>query len=217
MDIQAAWSAVHAIIPLAIPAAAGLALIYRWGLESLASDDRIGVGLAGLVLLLVAGQMIGTAATGVYLTPQREGNVLVQYAQPEGEMRPALRAVDRAAEETTGLDVLWYGEHFLVENESRADRLPLADGEWYNRLPLPWYLERSNATVNSTATPQSLADRLERAAPPVVITCRGPEACLTEDELARVGDRLDGYRELRYEGRQFNLEFVFFIEARYLA
>ena len=217
VDIRAPWSAIHAVVPLAIPAAVGIAIIYRWGMEALADNDRVGVGLAGLVLLLVAGQVAGTAVSGVYLNDQREGNVLVQYAQPEGEMRPALDAVDRAAADSNGLDVLWYGRYFLVENESQADRLPLADGEWYNRLPLPWYLELSEATVNSTATPGGLEAWLASEDPPVVITCQGVEECPSEGSMDGLRRRLDGYTELTYEGRQFRLEFVFFIEDRYLA
>lgn len=216
VDIKAPWSAIHAVVPLAIPAAVGVAIIYRWGVAALADHDRIGVGLAGLVLLLVAGQIAGTAVSGVYLNDQREGNAMVQYAQPEGEMRPALDAIDRAAADSNGVDVLWYGGYFLVENESLAYRLPLADGEWYNRLPLPWYLELSNATVNSTATPTGLENWLASDDPPVVITCRGQEACPNEEEIAGLRERLDGYTELTYEGRQFRLEFVFFINDRYL-
>ncbi len=216
VDIRAAWSTVHAIVPLAIPAAAGVALIYRWGEEALADDDQVSAALVGIILLLVAGQILGTAAVGVFVNDQREGNVLIQYAQPEGEMRPALDAIDRAAADSTGLDVLWYGDHLLVEDESMAHRLPLADGEWYNRLPLPWYLELANATVNSTATPDGLDDWLSRAAPPVVITCQGPDECPDDEELEELRLRLDGYAERRYEGRQFTLEFVFFIDERYL-
>ncbi len=207
VDIRAAWSVVHAIVPLAVPAAVGAALIFGWGRDAYEADDRVGVGLAAVVLLLVGGQVAGTAVATSYLNPQEEGNVLIQYAQPEGDLREPMALAGAAARDNEGLDVVWYGDYFLVEEESNADRLPIGDGEWYNRLPLPWYLEMHGATVNSTNDSGALARLVAEQRPPVVIT--------RESETAAIAGELDGYREFRGEGRQFDLEFVIYVDGAY--
>lgn len=215
VDIRAAWSVTHAIVPLAFPAATGVALIYGWGREALDDADRIDTGLAALVLLLLSAQIAVTVVSTSYLNAQGEENIMVQYAQPEGDMRPALEAMDRAASDNTGLDVLWYSDFFYVQNESLAYRLPIRDGDWYNRLPLPWYHEAGGATVNSTPDRPSLIRIVDAERPPVIVTCLEGDGCPTEGEMAEIGDRLEGYREFRYEGRQFDMYFVFFIDETY--
>ena len=213
VDIRAAWTVTHAVVPLAIPAAAGAALIYRWGREAYEGGDDVGLGLAVVVLLLVGGHLAGTAVTTAYANPQGEDNVLVQYAQPEGDLREAVTLAGLAARDhETGVDVVWYGDHFFVEDESQTFRLPVADGEWYNRLPLPWYLEMHGATVNSTDSATELGDRLAEDPPPVVIT-RAPEA-------PEIADRMGAYREFRGEGRQpvggsSSLVFVIYVHEDY--
>jgi uncharacterized protein (TIGR03663 family) len=169
MDIQAGWSVVHAVVPLAIPAATGIAIFFDWGQEALERDDRVSVVLSVLVLVLLVGQLPNVAVHAGYVSPQGTDNVLVQYAQPEGDMHPALEAVHVAARENEGTDVVWYSEHFYVADESSADRLP-AGGNWYNRLPMPWYLELFDAEVDSTENATELAEMVEGERPPVVIT-----------------------------------------------
>ncbi|MDZ7702072.1 MAG: TIGR03663 family protein [Halobacteriales archaeon] len=207
VDIKAAWAVVHAVVPLAVPAAVAIGLVVDWGREAAADDDRVGVALAAVVLLLVGGQIGATAVTGVYLEPQAEDNVLTQYAQPAGDLREALTLVGVAAADNDGLDVVWYGEHFLVENESAARRLPVGDGEWYNRLPLPWYLEVSGAERTSTDSPETLERLLADERPPVIIT--------RDTEAAALAGELDGYREFRGKGRLTGLELVIYVDAEY--
>jgi predicted membrane-bound mannosyltransferase len=60
--------------------------------------------------------------------------------------------------------VLYYGEFYNVSDESVADRPP-AYGGWHARLPLPWYFEAMNATVDSTTN----RSHLRRERPPVVV------------------------------------------------
>jgi len=212
VDISAAWSDVHALVPLAIPAAVGVGIIYDRGRAAYAANDRVGLGLAALVLLLVAGQIGGTAVSTSYLHPQGPNNVVVQYAQPAGHFREELSLVRTAAHQHQGLDVVFYGSWYLVENESAANRLPINDGEWYHRLPLPWYLELDHATVDSTASARQLGAIVAQEHPPVVIT-RARDA-------ADVEGKLTGYREFRSAARQPvtglpNPTFVFFIDRRY--
>ncbi len=182
-DIQAPWNAVHAVAPLTIPAAVGLAAIYRRGRVALADDDRIGVGLAALVLLVVAGMVVVPAIGYAYLNPQ-DRSVMVQYGQPADDFKPAIADVAAVAAQNDGPDVLYYGQHFNTTDESAAD-LPPAVGNWYNRLPLPWYMEMHDVEPSSATDPAALDDP-----PPVVIT--------RAENADEVGPRLDGYSERRY-------------------
>jgi len=210
VDIQAAWTLTNVVIPLAIPAAAGIALFVGWGRDALEDDDRVSVVLAALVLVVLVGQLPVVAVQTSFLAPQDRGNVMVQYAQPEGDMRPALEAVHRAARDTAGTDVVWYGAHFYVAQESSADTLP-AGGNWYNRLPMPWYLERYNATVDSVDNATVMRERVAAERPPVVLV-RGQDA----DDLQGA---MDGYRRYEYGFRQpahgNQQTLVFFVEDVY--
>jgi len=183
-DIPAPWNTVHAVVPLAIPAAVALGAIYRRGRVAYDAGDRVGVGLAALVLLVVAWQVGGTAVGIAYLHPQ-ERSPMVQYGQPEGQLKPTLAEVGAiAASHDGGPDVLYFGEHFYVSNEQSALNPP-ATGNWYNRLPLPWYLELDGATPTSSTTLSALNDP-----PPVVIT--------TKKHADEVGPRLRGYTAHTY-------------------
>ncbi|MDY6819962.1 MAG: TIGR03663 family protein [Halobacteriales archaeon] len=208
-DIKAAWTVVHAIVPLMLPAVAGLALFYDWGREAAANDDRIGVALTAVVVLFLVGQLAVTGVTTSYLHPQSEENPLVQFAQPEGRMRPALDAIEKSAPQHDGMDVIWYGEHYNMTDESKADTLPVAGGKWYNRLPMPWYLEAYGATRQSTAKEERLVQWVETEQPPVVLT-RIENRAIVRSQLQEYG-----YEDYTYEFRQFNEKIVFFIHDRY--
>ncbi len=182
-DIKAPWNAVHVVAPLAIPAAVGVAILYRWGREAYEDGDNTGTAAAGLVALLLVAQVVFPAMSVVYLHPQdrqvptmlggQQENKLVQYGQPADGIGPSLekmQAVSKANE--NGTDVLYYGflnENsdyiFYVPDESDNEYWPPANS-WYNRLPLPWYTESSNASVDSTLQNETL----ENQKPPVVIT-----------------------------------------------
>ena len=208
IDIKSAWAVVHAVVPLAIPAAAGVGLIYGWGRDALTENDRVGVGLAAIVLLLVVGQVAATGLSTAYLHPQRESNIMVQYAQPEGEMRPALEAVAQASRDNqNGVDVLWYGDHFHVPDQTETERLPVSGGEWYNRLPMPWYLERFGAERTSTDDAAELREMVETERPPVVLT--------RAQERGEIEGTMEGYRSYTYEFRQWSEDLVVFVDEEY--
>ncbi len=150
-DISGHWSVVHAVVPLAIPAAVGVRVVVDRGRSAYRSDDRVGVALAALVLLAAAGQMGAVTAETSYLMPQDEDNALVQFGQPGSDMRATLDRVERIAPENDGTDVLYYGDHFHVTGEYDAsDPDSVAGTNWFNRLPLPWYTERADAVTDST-------------------------------------------------------------------
>jgi len=184
--VNAPWHAVHVVVPLAVPAAVGLAAVARRVPAAVRDRDVAVAAVALLVVLVATGAVLASAVGFAYLHPQDEdGNPLVQYGQPGDDFRETLRAVDAAAETNDdGPDVVYYGAYFHVDDESTAGRLPVDDvyreadggyrlvGEneaWYNRLPLAWYLEAADASVDSADRRPGLEALLE-SNPPVVVT-----------------------------------------------
>ena len=186
------WEPIHAIVPLAVPAAVGLALVYRTARDALAADDRVTAGAAAVILLLVAAQVGVTAAQTSYQNPQDPDNPLVQYAQSSSEMKPTLSLLHRVVETNEGTDVLFYGEEFYSPDESAHDTAPAGPG-WFDRLPLAWYFEAWNAEVTSTTNP----DEVVSNPPPVVIALGEASTCSEDyDRAADFAGSLDGYRRI---------------------
>ncbi|WP_435347840.1 flippase activity-associated protein Agl23 [Haloarchaeobius sp. HRN-SO-5] len=143
-DIRAGWATAHSIVPLAIPAAVGLAIVFRWGLDSFTDEDAVGVGLTVLVLLLVFGNVAATAVTMVYVDYQDPGNEVIQYAQSSStDLKDTLADVERIGRERGGpdhVDVMFYGNEYYVTNESDNDQIAPGGG-YYDRRTLMWYIE----------------------------------------------------------------------------
>ncbi|WP_323192696.1 flippase activity-associated protein Agl23 [Halostella sp. PRR32] len=213
---KAPWTLVHVVVPLAIPAAVGLAAAVRYGAEAVADDDPVSTGLTALLLVTV---IVAAAGSGVYfgvLAPQSADNPMVQYGQPAGEMRPALDDAGVAIEANEGQDVLYYGEFFHVDNESRAARLPVENATdengiqtednsgWYHRLPLPWYFEAHGAETASVDNESALARTIENESPPVVVA-RAEDADLVEAHA-------DGYEARTYELTSPGTEIVIYVD-----
>ena len=181
-DIKAPWATIHAVAPLAIPAAVGLALLVRWGLEAYDDEDAVGVALVVLLVAILVGNVAATAVGAVYTDPTSQENELVQYVQPEPEMRATLEAMQTAVEGPGNPDVLFFGDGYGEDN-------------WHDRLPLPWYIEKWDAeravAVNRTVFEEKREDEWDGEIPAVVIVH-------PDDELA-IESYLDGYeRHERY-------------------
>jgi uncharacterized protein (TIGR03663 family) len=200
-DISGHWSVVHAVLPMTIPAAVGVRLVVDRGRSALASEDRVGVALAALVLLAAGAQMGVVAAETSYVMPQDEDNVLVQWGQPGSEMDDTLATVESVARENEGTDVFFYGSHFYVQDESVAEH-PNSDipQKWFWRLPLNWYLERAGAETDSAVT----VSGLDQTDAPVVIA--------RAEHYRDVESSLDGYESWTYELTNSNTEFVIFVD-----
>jgi len=218
-DIFGAWLVVHALVPLSIPAAVGLARIVDWARGAFAADDTVGLATAAAVLLLVGGATAGVVTNSVYLDDQSENNYLVQYAQPGDSPRAELEAIDRAADDDRrGPDVLlfygeegdrWADDEALVErdragwNRSKFNYRPLCS-KWFNALPLPWYFATSDADVDCARTPGNVTDRLDDRPPAVVVTVASdrttPETALD-----------DAYSRETYEMRAYGTRMVFWV------
>jgi len=166
------WEVVHVVVPLAIPAAVGLALVARLGAASLADGDGISATAAAVVLLVVTAQVGGTAVATSYLHPQSDDNEFVQYAQSGSEMKSLLGEIQRISKSNEGIDVLYYGSAFYVADEEDL-RAPPGEGGWFDRLPLAWYLEAAGATTDSTTRPEIVGED----PPPVVVSLGTVETC----------------------------------------
>jgi len=190
-DIFGAWIVVHALVPLAIPAAVGLGVLFQWGHDAFAADDVVGVAAAGVVLLVLTGQIALVTTGSVYQHPQSDDNYLVQYAQPSDDPRAELNAIRSVAgdDSWSGSDVmLYYGETgdrysdgtALVEqdqsgwNSSYYSYEPLCS-KWFNILPLPWYFASSDASVDCAREPATLEATIESTPPAVVISVEGDQ------------------------------------------
>ena len=172
-DIFGAWFLVNVIVPLAVPASVGLGIVVRWGREALAANDDVSAGIAGVFAALVVLQLAAAGASGVYLNPQDPDNSLVQFAQPAGEFRAELRAIEGAADANGGPDVVLYGD-WLVDGDETAVRHP-ACADWFNALPLPWYFSAHEWDVTCASNESELARILAEERPTAVITrAEGP-------------------------------------------
>lgn len=204
-DIMAGWLATHVVAPLALPAAVGLAWVYRVGKRGHASGDALVFRVAAAVLLLSAAGVGGTAAYTSYAAPQDRANPLVQYAQPGGDVKPTLADIEAVAAENSGIDVLFYGSEFYNANDlARAPTLNGSTGGydgWFARLPYPWYFDQYDARVASTTQTDVLAER----DPPVVIALDGDA-----DEVRDAIDA-DRYTERTYPRYLYGDDLVFFV------
>ncbi|QLG27574.1 TIGR03663 family protein [Halorarum halophilum] len=212
-DIQAPWAAVHIVLPLAIPAAVGAATVADAFDRSLATEDAVGVALAGLLVFAAVG---GVAAANVdyWNSAAEEDKQVLQWAQPGNDVRPALEDVHLVAAHNEGTDVLFVGSEngageveLYVSNESSADRMPPGGPAWHSRLPLPWYMERSGAVVTSTS-PEARYDGLPADPPPVIVAMPRDR-----DELQA---RYDGYEARTYPFKLWGEDVVFLFERETL-
>ena len=226
-DIQAPWATIHAVVPLAIPAAVGLAFVFREGRRALsveregegvgsgATRDLLSVGIAALVLLGAGGTVAGANVAYMDADSDEHAEVL-QWAQPETELKETLETVRPVVQHNEGTDVLFVGTknpggdqvEFYLRDESSVERMPPGGPGWHDRLPLPWYLERYGAEVNSSAPDASLDEAL-RDAPPVVI-------CYDFDR-DEVEPRLEGYAAYTHDFKLHSEEIVVFVDESALA
>jgi uncharacterized protein (TIGR03663 family) len=196
-DIWAAWVVSHVVVPLTIPAAAGLAAAVRLAGRGLATDRDalVAVPVALLVVLGVwtAGVAVGTSY--VDDAARDHPGDMVQYAQPQDGIGPAVDAMATAVEgHDDGPDVVYYGSRFHLTDEAAADQPPVPDdqGNWFDRLPLPWYTEAIGAETASAREATALAGLLE-GRPPVVVADAGSADAVVE--------RVEGYRTYRFDLR----------------
>jgi len=184
-DIGAPWLAAHMVVPLAVPAAVGLAAMVRWGAEAIETDDAYQLGSASIVLLLLSVLVAQSAVGQVYTSTTQESNPMVQYAQPDAELKDELRKMDRLAAANEGSTdvVVYYGEQGTQWDKYNAyvgpDRNEWDQSYWNNRptcmmwfnsLPLPWYFAAGEMDVQCENSDRNLASLTTQNPPPVIIT-----------------------------------------------
>ncbi|MCU4719093.1 flippase activity-associated protein Agl23 [Halapricum hydrolyticum] len=197
------WNNVHVLLPLSIPAAVGLATIYRWGREAYQEDEPIDVGLTALILVMVVATVAWSGATHVYLNPSHESNDLVQFGQPYDDLDPVVEELQAAAPGENP-DVLVYGN----ASEDASIVGPVHSGRAWNVrpvctdfgkfLPMQWYLASTGTNASCAREPAGLRERVEQDRPPVVITRLGDDSVPTawlEDNYEDRGTFSLRYRE----------------------
>jgi len=221
-DVFGAWIVVHAVVPLAIPAAVGVARIYRWGVEAVQARDGVGTAVAAVVLLLLASQVAVANVGSVYTNYGSEENTLVQYAQPADDLDPLVDALEAAATEgrVGRTVVMYYGEigsnrdeHVALVEEnpgfSEGELLTRpACAEWFNTLPLPWYFETTGVNVTCESEPAFLADRAASEAPAVILTMQA-DGTVPVQRLHEAG-----YRNASYRMRTTDYRVTVFVHER---
>ncbi len=213
-DIMAPWAVVHALVPLAIPAAVGLALVYRWA-RAVEVDQPVQATVSVLLVVLVVGWTAGVAYDANFAAPdERKNEAFAHWTQPDNDLRYSLQKIERVADRNEGVDVLFYGsrrggtseELFYVSDESFNERPPAAGG-WYDRLPLPWYMERYGANVTSTPPEGEPVEKL-RDPPPVVVAYAW--------DRNQVTPFLEGYVMYRHEFKLYSEDILVFVHADYV-
>ena len=196
-DIKAPWATLHAVVPLAVPAAVGLAVLLRWAHEAFVEDDRLSLAVSAVLVLVLAGTVVGASGYTVYYEPQSDENQLVQYAQPGDDLGPTTERLAAVAAENEGTDVLLYGDYF-VDGDQDAVRSP-ACVKWFNSLPLPWYLSAEEATVDCANSTAEFAQKAEQR-PPLVI--------VRDAENTTARQQFPDYWTATYELRTYNTDTV---------
>ncbi|QLD88439.1 TIGR03663 family protein [Natronomonas salina] len=201
----AAWLVVHIVLPLAVPAAFGIGVLYRWGGDARVDGDTVSVALAVALAVLVVGSMAWTGYATSFADPKSDDNSLVQYAQPSGDVEPTLAEMRTLADRNDGTDVVLYGGHLHdPTGDEELERRPTC-ADWFNALPLPWYFESGEMDVDCAPEETALEDALA-ADPPVVIAHR--------KNASAVDERIDD----RYERREFRMRttaepFVYYVDV----
>jgi len=201
-DITAPWATLHAVVPLAIPAAVGARVVVDWGLRAAASDRTLRAVVAGLVLLAAVGQLAAFGVVGVYADDQAHGNELVQYAQPADDFSPVMDRLAAVASDHDGADIVLYGDFLVAGKGGTAPREP-ACAKWFNALPIPWYLAAADAETECAVNGTDLRETVASERPPVVV---GRPA--NESDLRAA---LDGYVVRTYRLRVYESETRFFV------
>lgn len=206
-DIYGAWITVNALVPLTIPAGVGLAMVGRWGWEAFADEDQVGMALTGVIFLVVAFLIAAPAASGVYLQPTDDDNGLVQYAQPQQDMRPTLNDMATIAPSHEGTDFLLYGDELVVEPGTGGPPEPKCS-RMVATLPLQWYIRADEIATDCAYNTTELDKRLSEDDSPAVVMAHASR----ENEVAA---RLDGDYDRRYHHlRTMGREVVVFVDKQ---
>lgn len=190
-EVDGPWTAVHVVVPLAVPAAVGLARGLSFGRAAVAREDAAVVASALLVCLAGVAGVGAVFADDVYGEPTPD-SPLAGYAQPADDLEPF------AANVSSGTTVLYYGDRFHTGDWTEVDGPPVPDA-WGARLPLPWYVAREGGSSTSLASGAPLPED----PPPVVVT--------TPEESNTLRTTLAADEASRYRLALWNRDVVVFV------
>jgi len=169
-DIFGPWLTVNALVPLAIPAGVGVAVLYRWGRDAIEADDGLSAGTVTFLSLLIVAQVAWTGVGAVYAAPQSDDNGLVQFGQPADDLGATFQEVEAAAEGNQGPDVVFYGPSLygpgLPSDPEKQLAIEPRCANLGSTLPIQWYLRSKGLTATCARTPGELA---ELSTPPPLI------------------------------------------------
>jgi uncharacterized protein (TIGR03663 family) len=205
-DIKAPWATLNAIVPLAVPAAVGLAVLGRWTVSRYRDGDHLAATVAGYALAALVVLSLATTASAVYLSPQSQENELVQYAQPADDIGPVMDTLAVAADENQGPDVVLYGSYFVDGGSAAVPRKP-GCAKWFNALPLPWYFAASDADATCASGEEELGRIVTESQPPVVI--------VRSSDAAAVQGHMPNYVTRTHRLRAWGTETTFFVHSDY--
>ncbi|MFC7203625.1 flippase activity-associated protein Agl23 [Haloferax namakaokahaiae] len=199
-EVSAPWLGVYLVVPLAIPAAVGLAALVRWGRTAIETQDVSRSALALLLAVALVAQAGAVTASDVYGSSDRD-NQLAHYAQPTDDFADFRDNFSSWVTPGDGQpDVLYYGQSMYVSENSTA--FPPVPEAWGERLPLDWYVAREDAESISATTPTQVRDL--DSVPPVVIA---PASARGE-----LSPMLDGYAATEYQTALWGRSVVVFVE-----
>ncbi|WP_436928625.1 flippase activity-associated protein Agl23 [Halosimplex halobium] len=201
-DIANAWIAVNALVPLAVPAGVGIALVADRARDALHTDS-VRFGITAFALVLIAGYMAGSAGWYVYMNDTSDTNELVQYAQPADDFRPSMAVLEDHAADHEGVDVLFVGNTYVRDNPRDAGIEPRCSSIG-NTLPLQWYVEAYGAEGDCIQDAEVAAQQLQDGdVDPLVVIAPNE----LETDLAPA---LEGYDADTHRLRHYGSEAVFF-------
>jgi predicted membrane-bound mannosyltransferase len=208
-----AWVAMHAVVPLTIPAAAGAASLLDWTRDAVEAGDEVPAAALSLALLLMAGTTAGVAVHHSYVAPTGQtwssGEAqMVQFAQPERAMGEAVTATRHASAANDGLDVLVYdgdsGEQYSLVDMGGPDEHAVGCMKFFYALPLSYYFYADEADVDCADNASALSTGLQRD--PAVVVVREKSA---RDVRTLAGDE---YATRSYNMRQGGRTVTFFFD-----
>ena len=201
-DIANAWIAVNALVPLALPAGVGIALVVDRARDAVHTDS-VRFGITAFALLLIGGYMAASAVGYVYMDPASDDNELVQYAQPADDFRPSMAVLEDHAADHDGVDVLFVGNTYVRDSPRNAGIEPTCTSI-SDVLPLQWYVEAYGATGDCIRDADTATQRLESGELDPLVVIAPNEL---ENDLA---PSLEGYDADTHRLRRYGSEGVFF-------
>lgn len=203
-EVAAPWVLVHVVAPLSIPAAVGLAALWRVAADAFAREDVARAVGASLLVLAVGLQAGAVVATDVY-GPSTPDNRLAHYGQPADDLDALAASAAAASAGTEGPHVVYVGSRFYA-TDGAADQPPITGSEtraaFGERLPLAWYFERHDLETTSVRSPDRLGGG---ATPPVVVA--------DPQHRSELAGALDGYEARQYRTALWNREVVVFVRT----